>query len=182
MSFIKQNEIEALFDTVSEINDRVKLSAKKQDAQYMDLIMVLHGLETKIDRILSVQESEKSKLPAVREAMEEEYERAKELVVDIGKVSASYLQKGLGVGQAKAVKIMKKLEEKGIVGTKNGEKMIEINSNKKAGAVPFQRKLGARYAQASHTLGTLKEKAVTSPVKKIREKRKLKFVDKNIEI
>ena len=53
-------------------------------------------------------------------------EEAKEIVINDQKASASYLQRKLSVGYARAAKLLDLLEEMGIVGASNGSKPREI--------------------------------------------------------
>ncbi len=57
---------------------------------------------------------------------DEYFEQAKELVVNEGKASASFLQRRLRVGYARAARILDELEEAGVVGPANGAKPREI--------------------------------------------------------
>jgi len=50
------------------------------------------------------------------------YEEAKKIVIESGKASTSYLQRRLGLGYARAAKLMDMLEEKRIVGPSDGAK------------------------------------------------------------
>lgn len=54
------------------------------------------------------------------------FEEAKEIVINMGKASASLLQRRLSVGYARAARIMDELEEAGIIGGANGSKPREI--------------------------------------------------------
>jgi S-DNA-T family DNA segregation ATPase FtsK/SpoIIIE len=54
------------------------------------------------------------------------YEDARQVVIEAGKASTSYLQRKLGVGYARAAKLIDMLEEKGIVGPGNGSKPREV--------------------------------------------------------
>ena len=51
---------------------------------------------------------------------------AKEMVINSGKASASYLQRRLSVGYARAARLLDLLEEAGVVGPSNGSKPREI--------------------------------------------------------
>ncbi len=53
-------------------------------------------------------------------------EEAKEVVINDQKASASYLQRKLGLGYARAAKILDMLEDMGVVGPSNGSKPREI--------------------------------------------------------
>lgn len=54
------------------------------------------------------------------------YEDAKELVIQAGKASASYLQRRLQVGYARAARLLDMLEEQGIIGPIDGAKPREV--------------------------------------------------------
>lgn len=54
------------------------------------------------------------------------YEDARTTVIESGKASTSYLQRKLGVGYARAAKLIDMLEERGVVGPGNGAKPREI--------------------------------------------------------
>ncbi len=53
---------------------------------------------------------------------DELYPEAKKTVVEAGKASTSYLQRKLGVGYARAAKLIDMLEEKGVIGPADGSK------------------------------------------------------------
>lgn len=54
------------------------------------------------------------------------YEDARIIVIEAGKASTSYLQRKLGVGYARAAKLIDMLEERGVVGPGNGAKPREV--------------------------------------------------------
>lgn len=54
------------------------------------------------------------------------YEDARQTVIESGKASTSYLQRKLGVGYARAAKLIDMLEERGIVGPGNGAKPRDV--------------------------------------------------------
>ncbi len=58
------------------------------------------------------------------------FEEAKQTVIDSGKASASFLQRKLRVGYARAAGLLDELEEAGIVGPANGSKPREILVNR----------------------------------------------------
>lgn len=63
------------------------------------------------------------------EKMEEDddlYEEAKQTVIGAGKASTSYLQRKLGVGYARAARLIDILEERGVIGPGSGAKPREI--------------------------------------------------------
>lgn len=60
------------------------------------------------------------------EAGDDLYEEAREVVIRDGKASTSYLQRKLGVGYARAAKLIDMLEERGVVGPGNGAKPRDV--------------------------------------------------------
>jgi len=54
------------------------------------------------------------------------YEEARQTVIEAGKASTSYLQRKLGVGYARAARLIDMLEEKGVIGPGSGAKPREI--------------------------------------------------------
>ena len=54
------------------------------------------------------------------------YEDARMTVIDAGKASTSYLQRKLGVGYARAAKLIDMLEDKGVIGPGNGAKPRDV--------------------------------------------------------
>lgn len=64
---------------------------------------------------------------------DELYEEAREIVIQAGKASTSYIQRKLRVGYARAARLMDILEEKGVIGPADGSKPREvINSEGRA--------------------------------------------------
>jgi len=60
------------------------------------------------------------------DAEDELYEKAREEVMRSGQASTSYLQRKLGIGYARAARIMDTLEEKGVISAGNGAKRREV--------------------------------------------------------
>jgi S-DNA-T family DNA segregation ATPase FtsK/SpoIIIE len=57
---------------------------------------------------------------------DELYADAKQTVVEAGKASTSYLQRKLGIGYARAARLMDLLEERGVIGPGDGAKAREV--------------------------------------------------------
>ncbi len=54
------------------------------------------------------------------------YEQAREIVLETGKASTSYLQRKLGIGYSRAARLMDVLEQKGVIGPANGSKARDV--------------------------------------------------------
>jgi len=70
------------------------------------------------------------------EAEDDLYEDARHTVLEAGKASTSYLQRKLGVGYARAARLMDMLEERGVIGPGSGAKPREVLEGKNDGATP----------------------------------------------
>ncbi len=57
---------------------------------------------------------------------DELYDEAKKTVMEAGKASTSYLQRKLGVGYARAARLIDMLEERGVIGPGSGAKPREV--------------------------------------------------------
>jgi S-DNA-T family DNA segregation ATPase FtsK/SpoIIIE len=57
---------------------------------------------------------------------DELYEAARQSVIEAGKASASYLQRKLKVGYARAARLLDMLEERGVIGPGDGAKPREV--------------------------------------------------------
>ena len=54
------------------------------------------------------------------------YEEARELVIETGKASASFLQRRLKLGYARAARLIDEMEKRGVVGPGSGAKAREV--------------------------------------------------------
>jgi len=64
---------------------------------------------------------------------DEFYEEARELVIEAGKASASYLQRKLRVGYARAARLLDILEDRGVIGPADGSKAREVYTTDEEG-------------------------------------------------
>ena len=60
------------------------------------------------------------------------YEQAREIVIEAGKASTSYIQRKLRVGYARAARLVDMLEERGVIGPADGARPREIIDNQKS--------------------------------------------------
>lgn len=68
------------------------------------------------------------------EADDDLYEDARQTVIEAGKASTSYLQRKLGVGYARAARLIDMLEERGVIGPGSGAKPREVLEGRNDGA------------------------------------------------
>ena len=69
------------------------------------------------------------------ESDDELYEEARQIVIEAGKASTSYLQRRLKIGYARAARLVDMLEERGVVGQGEGAKarqVLIVNENSDA--------------------------------------------------
>ncbi|MCI5108642.1 MAG: DNA translocase FtsK [Candidatus Pacebacteria bacterium] len=64
------------------------------------------------------------------------YEDAKDLVIRTQKASTSYLQRKLGIGYARAARLIDFLEERGVIGPANGSKPRDVNEKIESSDIP----------------------------------------------
>lgn len=69
---------------------------------------------------------------------DELFQEAKELIINSGKASASFLQRRLSIGYARAARLLDILEEAGVIGPANGAKPREIMVTKEQYAAMIQ--------------------------------------------
>src|SRR3989344_6308297 len=117
----KPRRIQAPFITETEVKRVVSWIAKQNEGT---LPMEIDFTDTTkqnggTDAIFASMESDS-------DDDDELYPEAKRTVIEAGKASTSYLQRKLGVGYARAAKLIDMLEERGIVGPADGAKPRDI--------------------------------------------------------
>jgi len=116
----KPIRLQSAFISETEVKNVVKFLKDHYDGTLGDEINVTKDTENRNAFFGGIPEDAIS-----GEADDEEddkYEAAKELVMKEGKASTSYLQRRLGLGYARAARIMDILEEKGVIGAGEGAK------------------------------------------------------------
>jgi S-DNA-T family DNA segregation ATPase FtsK/SpoIIIE len=68
------------------------------------------------------------------QAEDDKYEEARQIIIESGKASISWLQRKMGLGYGRAAKIIDMLEKRGVVGPANGSKPREIYEKAGAGS------------------------------------------------
>ncbi len=122
--------IQSAFISENEVKDVVKFLAQGyEDEVPSEINLDPNGNNVKNSIFEATLDDEK---------MEEEddlYEEAKQTVLEAGKASTSYLQRKLGVGYARAARLIDILEERGVVGPGSGAKPREVYGSTSNGEV-----------------------------------------------
>ena len=118
----KPRRIQASYISETEVKKVVAHVAKEGEGQLVSEInfedAVKHGGGSGIDAIFSsMTEGEDD---------DELYPQAKQTVMEAGKASTSYLQRKLGIGYARAARLMDLLEQRGVIGPSDGAKPREV--------------------------------------------------------
>lgn len=112
------NDNKEILTVVHELKELVKTFLEKQNSQHTEVMLALQTIQTK--------DEAKGKVFDETETDEELYTQAKECVLKTQRVSTSYLQRKLGIGYARAARLMNLLEEGGLIGSSKGGKPREV--------------------------------------------------------
>lgn len=116
----KPQRLQSAFVTTDEIKKVVKYLKNQSSAQELNVI----DLDGK-----NSEDNADAFFNAVDEDDEDEddlYEEARDIVINSGKASTSYLQRRLRIGYSRAARLMDILEDKSIIGPANGSKPRDI--------------------------------------------------------
>ncbi len=111
--FVSENEVKRVVSAVKKQADKIK---------YDDGEDLSQSLEEQLSSATGVFASEGTG----GEPDDELYEKAKEIVVDAGKASASMLQRKLRIGFSRAGRIIDLLEENGVIGPPDGSRARDV--------------------------------------------------------
>jgi S-DNA-T family DNA segregation ATPase FtsK/SpoIIIE len=116
----KPRRIQGPYTSESEVKKVVAFIAKnaegtlQSEIDFTDTGKIGNGLDTVFNSMGDEEEDD------------ELYGEAKKTVIEAGKASTSYLQRKLGVGYARAAKLIDMLEERGVVGPADGAKPRDV--------------------------------------------------------
>ncbi|KUK49755.1 MAG: DNA translocase FtsK [Parcubacteria bacterium 33_209] len=120
--FISENEIKKVINWITDSNLAIKedapellLETEEDNSLMSELTKSNEAPETQMDNFYSKEDPM--------------YEEAKRTVIASKKASTSLLQRRLGIGYARAARLMDILEERGIVGPQEGAKPREVYFN-----------------------------------------------------
>jgi S-DNA-T family DNA segregation ATPase FtsK/SpoIIIE len=116
----KPRRLQAAFISEEEVKKVVAFLAKNSEGELQSEIDFSEGAGRANDPIFSSMAS------VEEEEGDELYSKAKQTVIEAGKASTSYLQRKLGVGYARAAKLMDMLEERGVIGPADGAKPRDV--------------------------------------------------------
>jgi S-DNA-T family DNA segregation ATPase FtsK/SpoIIIE len=125
----KPVRVQSAYISESEIKTVVKHITDAYRDMLPDMIDMSAPQENSTDVIFSsaVEDEEDEKGGKLDDDMDDDlYEDARKVVITTRQASTSYLQRKLGVGYSRAAKLIDVLEERGVIGPKNGSKQREI--------------------------------------------------------
>lgn len=103
---------------IDDLTEKIKQLVERENEHYTDMMLLLKQIEEKVDTLLQENNQELSE--------EDLYEEAKELVIEAGKASTSFLQRHLDIGYEKAARLIDELEENGVIGPADGSKHRKV--------------------------------------------------------
>jgi S-DNA-T family DNA segregation ATPase FtsK/SpoIIIE len=115
-----KEEIKSLALQVKELTESLEKLGEKQNSQYTDVMLLLKKIDDKLNEFRVMDNN----IEIISD--DELYAKAKEVVIESGKASTSYLQRKLSIGYSYACRLMDKLENEGIVGASRGSKPREV--------------------------------------------------------
>ncbi|MBD3244769.1 MAG: hypothetical protein GF335_02135 [Candidatus Moranbacteria bacterium] len=131
----RPKRVQGSFIDEKEIKKVVKFLKKQSPVEYNEEVVesqTVTGLESVSGS--SPDSSQES------EYEDDLFEEAKETVIENKKASATFLQRKLRIGYARAARIMEMLEEAGVIGPQNGSKPREILISKDSNNIDQQQK------------------------------------------
>jgi DNA segregation ATPase FtsK/SpoIIIE-like protein len=105
-------DIKRIEEKIDKLSDKIDKVLERQNSQYTDIMLRLQN--TPGTRIITEDDAE------------DLFDEAKEIVLEAGKASTSYLQRKLRIGYSAAARVIDLLEERGVVGPANGSTPREV--------------------------------------------------------
>src|SRR5690349_704343 len=116
MPMARDSEIKVLTQQIQELQHAVEKLIDVQNTQFADITLLLSGIDKRLRQgAIDILANE-----------DEVYEAAKQAVIDAGTASASHLQRTLGLGYARASRLIDALEEDGVIGKADGAKPRKV--------------------------------------------------------
>lgn len=123
--YISENEIKKVINWITDSNIVVKEIKEDEDGGFLDIEPEVedNSLRSELTKSAEAPETQMDNFYSKEDSM---YEEAKRTVILAKKASTSLLQRRLGIGYARAARIMDILEERGIVSPQEGAKAREV--------------------------------------------------------
>jgi S-DNA-T family DNA segregation ATPase FtsK/SpoIIIE len=119
--YISENEIKKVVTWIQENNQIEELLGEENN--YIELEEKTNSLSGELQKAMETPEAQMDSFYSKEDPL---YEEAKRTVITSRKASASLLQRRLGIGYARAARLIDILEERGIVGPADGAKPRDI--------------------------------------------------------
>ena len=121
--FISENEIKKVINWITDSNLAIKEATDEIEEGFLETEVEDNSLISELTKSAEAPETQMDNFYSKEDPM---YEEAKRTVISSKKASTSLLQRRLGIGYARAARLMDILEERGIVGPQEGAKPREV--------------------------------------------------------
>ena len=125
ISMFSSEEIKSLRQDVDALGAQIEQGQQDSEARHQEVLAKLGVIEEALAELKkSIEEAETSEQEYHDD--DEMYEEAKLAVIQQGKASTSFIQRKLGIGYARAARLIDALEKKGVIGPGDGAKPREV--------------------------------------------------------
>lgn len=121
--FISENEIKKVINWITDSNLAIKEATDEIESGFLETEVEDNSLMSELTKSAESPETQMDNFYSKEDPM---YEEAKRIVISSKKASTSLLQRRLGIGYARAARLMDILEERGVVGPQEGAKPREV--------------------------------------------------------
>ncbi len=121
--FISENEIKKVINWITDSNLAIKETTDEIEEGFLETEVEDNSLISELTKSAEAPETQMDNFYSKEDPM---YEEAKRTVISSKKASTSLLQRRLGIGYARAARLMDILEERGVVGPQEGAKPREV--------------------------------------------------------
>jgi S-DNA-T family DNA segregation ATPase FtsK/SpoIIIE len=121
--FISENEIKKVINWITDSNLAIKEATDEIEEGFLETEVEDNSLMSELTKSAEAPETQMDNFYSKEDPM---YEEAKRTVISSKKASTSLLQRRLGIGYARAARLMDILEERGVVGPQEGAKPREV--------------------------------------------------------
>ena len=119
-AYVSEKEVKRV---VNYINSKWRLAAEEVEKAKLEKVILKNALSEDLAKGLEVPETEIESFYGGEDPL---YEEAKRLVIEAKKASASFLQRRLRIGYARAARLIDMMEDRGVVGPADGAKPREV--------------------------------------------------------